>query len=423
MIEVDEDRLSVDDRAYFAINVTGAQRLILVDGSPSQVAALSETYYLEHALETGTARGGNFAIQRLGVSDLGRASLGTGGCLVLANVGHLDGAALAAIERFLRGGGNVWIALGDSANPTHLNQDWPFLPLKLDRMLGDPMRSRAYAVLVDEPDHPVFAGSLDLSATRLFAFIGSDPTTLKPAGRILASLSNGSPYLIEGTFGRDHSAGGGRILLMTSSIDTDWSNLPYRRAFLPMVDRIVTFLTRQQLDARSITLGDPVRFTAPASLAGRAIQVTTPDGTTQTIHAALDTDAQQAVAVYDQADRVGHYRVQADPGFSAVGAFAVNIDPRESRLGPVSADQVAEAFGDVPVRILQSRPADLSRWGSDQSREPTEQQAAWWPWLIMLACAIFVIETCLANTFTRRATPEAPPTIEYQGRASRTHAA
>ncbi|MAE61823.1 MAG: hypothetical protein CMJ49_10775 [Planctomycetaceae bacterium] len=418
-VEIGEDRLTLDDRAYFALRASDDRRLIIVDGNPSRVAPLSETHFIELAVAAGVARAGDLDIDRLTVDQLARTSLGTTGCLMLANPPPLDGAALARVESFLRAGGNVCIALGDQTDPAAFNQDWPFLPLQLDRQLGDPRRSRAYAVLVDAPKHPIFADELDLSATRFFAFIGSDPTTLRDDARILASLSNGSPWIIEGRF-PDAAEHAGRVLLIAAGLDADWSNLPYRRVFVPLVDRIVSHMTQPQLRAGTITLGQPVRFTAPPSAAGRSISITTPNDTTKTIPAALTTDRRTAVAVFDQTHQVGHYRIDADPAFASAAAFAVNLDTRESVLAPADPDDIVHAMGDAHhTRVITSQPTQLTAWAGALNEDPQDHKTPWWPWLLLLAFGVFVAETCLANIFTRRAVTPPPPTIEYQAHTTR----
>ncbi|MCE9589716.1 MAG: BatA domain-containing protein [Planctomycetes bacterium] len=413
-IEVEEDRLPADDRAHFSIRLTGGSRLLVVDGNPSSVPALSETFFLNSALSQLQSRVNAPTIQRLSLTDLASSDLGSGGCLILCNVARLDGSALNRVENFLRAGGSVFISLGDQVDIGHYNRDWLFLPLKLDKPMGDPARTRAYSAVVSADQHPIFLGGLDLSATRYFTFTGSDPTTLKSNARVLARFSNESPMLVEGAFGGDgndpdNTAATGRVLLLTGAIDADASNFPYRRAFLPFIDQVVAYMTRQRLTSRSVALGRPMRFTGPGTLDRKTLVVTAPDGTTQTLTAALDGKSGHAVAEYRQTTLPGVYRVQADEGFGVGGAFTVNLDTRESLLTRSEPAEVLRAFGAVKARVLAAGAA-AGDWARSDEARAAEQRTEYWPWLLLAAFLVFMAETALANIFTRRRAVPAPAT-------------
>lgn len=417
-VVLSNDRLPIDDRSYFAINVAAGRSLTIVDGDPSDVATLSGAFYFDTAISLGQGKPGAPALQRLTAAQLSTANLTPGGCLVLINVPTLDGSALNKVENYLRAGGNVVVALGDKVNVEHYNNDWRFLPLKLDRVLGDPSRSRTYGVVVQKADHPIFGGAIDLSATRYFAFVGSDPTSIKPGGGVvLASFSNGSPMMIESTYGGaspgSGSGEGGRVLLVTGSLDARWSNLPFRRAFVPLIDRTVNYMTRGRTTSASLTLGQPMRFTGPGTLDRQTITVTAPDGSKQTLTAALDTKTGQAAADYRDTALPGIYRVQANEGFGAGGAFAVNVDTRESILTPQDPQELTKAFGALPLRLVKTPPADLAKWNPLEDDSEREKRTEYWPWLLLAALLVFAIETVLSNYFTRRRRALPPPTTEY----------
>lgn len=412
-VEIDADRLPIDDQSNFSIRLAGGSRIVLVDGDPSSIPNLSETFFVNAALAQLQTRPGAPLVERLSVSELGTADLGRGGCLMLCNVPRLDGSALNRVENFLRAGGSVFIALGDKVDIDHYNRDWHFLPIRLDRPLGDPARSRTYSVVVADAQHPVFASGMDLAATRFFTFVGSDPTTLTEGSRVLARFSNESPMLVEGTFGGNSTDAGGRVLLCTGALDVDGSNFPQRRAFVPFIDRLTSYMTRQRLSSRNVMLGRPVRFTGPGTLDRKAIAITAPDGTTQTLTAVLDPEAGQAAAEYRQTTQPGVYRVQADEGFAIGGAFAVNLDTRESLLTRADPGDITRGFGQVRSRVLPTGAASTGDWAKDEQARAEQLRTEYWPWLLLAAFLVFVAETILSNVFTRRRTAPAIPDTQY----------
>jgi len=414
MVRLDEDRLPIDDSAYFAINSVGPRRLTIVDGDPSDVPALSETYFFNAAVTHGLASSGRVEVNYLSPSQLSTTPLGNSSCLVLANVARLDGSALTRVENFLRAGGALLATLGDKVDITHYNQDWHFLPIKLTGRLGDPQRSRTYGITAEVVDHPIFSGSLDLSAARFFAFIGADSSTLGTHAGIVASFSNGSPALIESKFEqRQGQTNGGQVLLLTGAIDADWSNLPYRRVFVPLVDRMVSYLTRQSTGWRSIRPGQQIRFDGPGTLVGQPVTITAPDGTTHTLNAMHDEKTDSAFVEYHHTDQIGIYRVQTERVFTSSGCFAVNLDTRESILTPADPEAIREAFGKEPIRFVQDRPQAITTWDQAGLGKLREQRREYWPWMLLAALAVLVAETLLANLYTKRRTVGSPLTTEY----------
>lgn len=406
-VEMEEDRLAVDDVAHFAVNVTGGRELIVVDGRPSRTPGRAGAFFLNAALEIrqqGSPRPLN--ITERTPRELSTQPLPDGGALLLMNVERLDGSALTHIEDFLRAGGNVFIALGDQVDVDHYNDNWTFLPAPLTGRRGDPGRSQAFGLITQEPDHPILAEGIDLSATRFFAFLGVDDERLRHDARVLARFVDESPALVEGFYAGEDAAGG-RVVLLAGPMDARWSNFPMRRAYVPFVDQLVSHLTRQRIAARMVTLGEPVRFAGAAALEGEPVTITTPGDATQTLRADLDARGARALAAFRGTQVPGVYRVEADPAFEGVGAggsaFAVNLDTRGSIVTPIDRDALRAAFGDRPVRFVRDDvAAALGGWHADEEAQLGEQRREWWPWLLLAALGVFVLESLLANYFTRR---------------------
>ena len=57
--------------------------------------------------------------------------------------------------------------------------------------------------------------------------------------RVLARFTNDAPALLERAVGAE---GQGRVLLLATTIDRDWSDLAIRPGFLPLMQQIVLYL-------------------------------------------------------------------------------------------------------------------------------------------------------------------------------------
>ena len=135
----------------------------------------------------------------------------------------------------------------------------------------------------------------------------------------------------------------------------------------------------------------------------RPLTIIAPDGTSRTLTAELDPRTRTAIAEYRGTDQIGLYRVEADTRFTHAGAFAVNLDRAESNLDRAHTDEIREAFGDVPIRVLSQSSAARAPFPAPTDTPPLEhKEVRYWPWLLLAAMLAFTLETLLANLFTRR---------------------
>jgi hypothetical protein len=392
VLTLQEDALAVDDRHYFTVEVGERSRVLVVDGDPSAVPHLSETFYLSAALNPGGPLGGEGVsavdAKVVSLAKLSGESLDDLRCLILCNAGGVDGSDLARIEDFLRKGGGVLIFCGDRTTAQEYNA-WEFLPLTLTQPVGDSSKRTSFTMGEQRGDHPVFERDIDLRAARFFMCYGSNRFSVKDGGRVLASFNNGQPALVEAPFGR------GKVLLFTSSCDLDWSNLPLRRAFLPWVYQMIYYLSNQETTASAFTLDEPVKFQALAAQYKQPITVIDPEGNNVVLRPQIRGG--YAEAVYDQTTQPGLYQVSADAAFSHSGGFGVNLDvAKESVMETASQESIEGAARPGLVRFIDA-PGRSVVEEVKRSREGEEL----WPLLFKLALLVFIIESLFGNLAAR----------------------
>src|SRR4029079_4524090 len=88
--------------------------------------------------------------------------------------------------------------------------------------------------------HPLLAAfpakGEGLASARLFQFMLLGPMPDAPGRRVVLRYESGAPALVEAEVGR------GRVLLLTTTIDREWTDLPIRPGFLPLVQESARFL-------------------------------------------------------------------------------------------------------------------------------------------------------------------------------------
>src|SRR5207344_252344 len=75
-----------------------------------------------------------------------------------------------------------------------------------------------------------------LSSARFFQFMLLEPVPDASGRTVVLRYENGAPALVEAEIGR------GRVLLLTTTVDREWTDLPIRPGFLPLVREATRFL-------------------------------------------------------------------------------------------------------------------------------------------------------------------------------------
>jgi hypothetical protein len=192
---------------------------------------------------------------------------------------------------------------------------------------------------------------------------------------ILARFTNDAPALIERAVGTD---GRGRVVLLATSIDREWTDLPIRPGFLPLVEQITLYLGRALDDARprTVRIGEARPVQVPRGT--RALVVVPPLGREQR----LETDGDATTVRIPDVAVPGLHRVYAvDEGGNRTALpaerFTALLDPRESDPTRLDDDRAAAVL---------PRGAAVRRGGDDTPGTPV------WPWLLVAAAAFLFIE-------------------------------
>jgi len=392
-VMLNEDSLRIDDSFEFSLTVDDRVTVLCVDGHPSGIASLSETFFLNAALNpsalTGMRAGSEIEPKMIGIGDLTGTDLEPYKCVILCNVRTLDGRDLLKFESFLNDGGSLIMFLGNRVSASEYNE-WSFTPAKLGTIVGRADKRTFYSFGRVSPNHPIFSGMGDLRAAKVFRCFQVEPND---GARVIAQLRNGLPMIIE----RDY--GSGRVLMVATAADLDWSNLPLRRIYAPLLHRMVGYMSSRKATFHAYRVDDTVEFRALAKHYDKSIKVVAPDGRSSYVRPRID--GSYAVATFDQTSEPGRYKVVAHEDFSNHNGFSVNPDVKESDLTMIPVRKLAQECKGMGVTVL-AKPGMLV----DQV---TETREGWklWPLLFKLGLLLFCIEILVANLFSR--------TVEHEG--------
>ena len=346
-LRLDPDDVLPADNVRGVLLGSGTVHVLLVDGDPHPDPRKRETAFLSHALGVAPRIGRSFAVETLDAQDLSESAIIRSDVLVLANA-TLDEKWLPLIQRFVSGGGSLWITAGDRINPRAYGS-----------VLRELLPGRYTATRMEE--RPVSFQSKALPELDQATVRGRTPIAEASLNAVVtARFSDGAPAMVE------HRYRSGRVAMFATTVDDAWTDLPYQPVFVPFVLDTLTRLAGRT--DHSVEPHEPVSL--PGSTPSQRIQVVTPSGRT------VDLAEADRVAFRDTGE-IGAYRVLVNGVSGARFAFVVDAPSGES-------DLVSKG----PPEVTTGAEAAVS-----DSAQGIEQPLA--PWLLLLAIVLLLTELWL----------------------------
>ena len=335
----------------FTLDAQEKIKVLIVDGDPQTSLVQSETFFLSRALNPAGEGDSSVFLPTVILPDgLNAANLESFQVVILCNVATLPDSLVPKLQNFLRQGGGLWLFTGDKFQADSYNQK---LARDLPGQLGEKkIGPEANGEKIGNYDakHPALQFLNDpilqesLKSARVWGYLRAG------AGRApLISLAGGEPLLLE------QKIGAGTILLMASSADRDWTDLPLKTVYLPLVQSLAQYLAggnRGALDS-GIAVGAVKEITVPATFVGKSLRVTKPDKQSAEVSIAGAKD--RGLATIEENDRAGIYRLSlpaADKSGEVPQMYAVNPPLMESRLDEISAGELQTKLRPIRAEVI-----------------------------------------------------------------------
>lgn len=420
--EIPEDSLPDDNVRYLSAEVSESIRVLLVNGEPSADRYGDEVTFLTTALRPeGAVASGNEPIV-MDDSEWEDANLDTFHVVILANVYRVSEPMVDSLERFVRNGGGLLVFAGDQTDADLYNTSLyrggeGLLPLAL---IDVQRPADAVHLVVTDRLHPALRGisgggdPLGIGTIRFHTYwrveTGLDEETEEGGGsddagadispvvpiRILARFDDlgQNPAIIERRFDS------GRVILVTTSADKEWSNWPDHPTYLPVVLELVRHVARRSGGSTDYHVGDAIAVTVDPKMYLPDIGVRTPaypDEREVWITALAVEEDGGLTARWENPSAAGLYRfvLQRRDGGEAIMVVSVNIDPRESDLAMADEDELRPLVGDLPFRYVEGLAA-LSTDGDG------ERRTEFWRAFLIATIVLLLSEQTLAWMWGRR---------------------
>jgi hypothetical protein len=321
--------------------------------------------------------------------------------VVLANVPRLGPDQVRQLEQFVYSGGGLLIAPGhlcrvEDYDALLWRDGSGVMPAELDEPTP-PDDTQATALLGVELSHPLFRflqGRPDpvpeVSIRRHFPVRGGEGV-----GQVLGRYASGRPFIVEGTFGR------GRVLLFTTPLDADWSNLPLTSFYLPMVQSAVRYLALGSWPDRNVSAGEPLAAILDDAIESRA-ELHGPGDFRATVDLVRVGEAREARFV--GATRAGIYRLEYK---TALGLKSLHFYVKPAR----EESDLSALDGSAWMRLGQALGLELLEYDQPQAAAAAlagaRRRTELWPVLIAAVIGLAVLEVGLARAWT--GAPEVRP--------------
>ncbi|HLF85226.1 MAG TPA: BatA domain-containing protein [Blastocatellia bacterium] len=367
-VEITGDTFALDNKFFFTIRRENQTRVLAIETASR---GRSESFFLQQSLAAGENNQHALTVKTAG--SVNPTELDPYRVVIVNDASGVSEGLASGLKTFVERGGGLILAAAKHTDAGDFNRLFGTIA---SAQLGEVVQSRGYALMSQvKTDHPIFgafARSGRLTSTRVY---GYHRATVKEGALTLAALDDGSPIVVEG------SAGRGKVLLVTTTLDTAWNDLPLTPMFLPLMRQMLEYLGGREA-ASSYMIGQA--FTTPADKDSSLPAVDSPGGK-RVDDLRKNSSGEQSL----DASEIGFYRLRYRDRDEFV---AVNLDTKESDLTKLSVDELVASISPAPGDAA-AQPAQSSHLTAE---EKESRQRLWLP-LLLTALALFVAEAVIAR--------------------------
>jgi Aerotolerance regulator N-terminal/von Willebrand factor type A domain len=282
--------------------------------------------------------------------------------VILANVPALSSDEVRSLEQFTYTGGGVIIAPGNLVRAEDYNQTLYRNATGISpAALQAPTSADAAptALLGIDLSHPIFQflkGTPDpIPQATIARYFPANPHGGDV--RVLSSYATGEPFVVEGAFGHGH------VLLVTTPLDADWSNLPLSNFYLPFVQSCVKYLCAAGQSRRELEPEEKITGSFAGDVDERSVRIVLPRGHMDSCEVSPLGDRLEFR--YGPVSEAGEYVVKAaSPHGEEEQSFIVTSLASESDLTPLDNDEIRHLHDALGVDVLFADAHSVQRAGA-----------------------------------------------------------
>ncbi len=334
---VGDDDLFDDNRRYFTFFIPDVVRVLLI--SEQEKACR----FVQLALNPGRNRTSQVNTEQISPAQVNGENIRDYQVIILCNVPKVEGVLLSSLNKHVEDGGGLIVFPGSNVDLRHYNEN---LNQKLSlpfftETIGE-YGSKKFSVSLGQIDfdHPLFSGVFEKNKKQVDSpqFYFYTKIAAQPEDDVIMEFSDGEPFLLE------HSFKTGKVLLFTSTIDPDWSDMYLKGLFVPLINRCVAYATNtpSQEDQRYF-VDDEINTQISAETNYIDFSVKSPEGKmTQVVPTLTGTNLN---IKFDKTQRPGIYKLFHRD--KLIKEWAINVDPAESNFSFIDENKLKSVVGNA----------------------------------------------------------------------------
>lgn len=356
-----DDALLLDNRYHYVEDRSPAEPLLILTENPYGAASV----YLSALFSNSNS---SFSADPQAIASFDARTLNRYSWVIVEDIGALPDTMMAEFEAYLNDGGGLFAASGPRA------QTAADIPLSGHTNTANSLAGNGNFSQISSLDnsHPALNG---LDGWADLHFSSALNITPLQTDQILAQLDNGRPLLIE------QQRGHGNLMILTSSLDNQWNNLPVKPLFVGLMSKMADYLSDAEVIAPQVYAGQTLGLEGADGSAGQLVD---PQGNAVL---ALGSRLQSSQLILDM---LGFYQAYTPSGEFLIGS---NLSPQESDLLAISEQAITS------WQQSAAQNATTSRTGSTgvAVTAASKNQFELWYALMLLALLILIAESMLSN--------------------------
>jgi hypothetical protein len=402
-VRLEGDSFTDDNAFHSVVQIRNQLNVLLIEGSPGAAPLEGDTDFVELALTPHTAAADSLKdlirtrtvdLRKLRDDDFKQAEV-----VIMANIEKLQGRSLSDLEKFVRDGGGLLVFAGPDCDIDWYNRDFH---RKGQGLLPAAVKGQARAEFADAParvlmqrlTHPSMLYFNDARGGRLqdaefrhwFEFTPETADSTPNQTQRILNLDRNVPLLVEKPFGQ------GRVIAAATTANAEWTSLPLQPFFVPLMQRLTTYLATEGSAPAWQLIGSKVRMNLEPADLGSEFTLRDPTGQTQILKS-----RQEGGSVFVESQPIsqaGIFQLQRNGTDKSI-LIAFNTDSAESDLKALSSSEIQKIAERHDAAFAESLPAYQSL---DRTRRHGSE--LWQPLLIALLALLF-FEVLLQQRISR----------------------
>lgn len=341
---LEDDDLSRDNQRFFNFYVPSEIKVLLVG------RAGADFQHIKLALQPTPGKSSTIVAETCLSDQLLSRRLSDYHTIILSNVPKIDGAGLHNLFEFVDAGGGLILFLGSDVNARLYNDTFlkRFKLPQLTEPVGN-IGNRNSFISFGKIDysHPIFSNVFESKKRHIespqfyFSFKIDQKAEIDP----IIKYDNDYPCLFETKSGK------GKILVFTTALDFDWSDMALKGIFVPLLNRSVSYLAGStDITKDELLIGAEIYHSSGEIKSEWELEMKLPDENSIRIRPKIQKE--KFMIRFSETEYPGIYELFNRN--TKIGQWAVNVASEESEIKPIDIEQLKEMLGTENVFIIKT---------------------------------------------------------------------